>query len=179
MADRSRYLASAILIGFLALVGCSAGQSENSSHDESTVFTGTPAEYVTLLRGCLEERGIETGDLPNSTDRTGYLTSTAGHTPEQLTEAGDQCRAELGEPKSSGLSNSELRSRYDARSEQWTCFQAEGLVTGDPPTFTTFIDRYQRSGQSELWEPQLDVSPLLENEIPVNATDVCPRNDSW
>ena len=50
-----------------------------------------------------------------------------------------------------------------------------GLVSGDPPTFRTFVSDYNRSGQKEIWEPTIGASTLERDGIMMGGTDVCPR----
>lgn len=147
--------------------------------DEGRVFEGTPEEYTLLVRACLEEHGIQTRDLTDSNDQTGYSVSTVDHTPEQLAEVSDGCRAEIGEPQTSGLTEAQLQERYDARLEQWQCLVGHGLVAGEPVTFETFVDDYRRSGEQSLWEPTAESALVDANGQPVSPSDLCPRNEAW
>src|SRR5699024_4709292 len=130
-----RPLAAAFTALLLAVATTSCASDEAplpapSSHDagEANVFEGTAEEYTLLVRACLEEQGIQTQDLTDSNDQTGYSVSIIDHTPEQVAEISEGCRAEIGEPQTSGLTETQLQERYDARLEQWQCLVGHGLV---------------------------------------------------
>lgn len=161
------------------IVGCTAstqtapgqqGQSAEPTNAE-LIFEGTPAEYTTLLRACLEDGGLTTADDLTG-DKTGFMIQ-AGDDEERRVIV-DGCKVELGEPKMSGLSEAELRERYDARVEQHACLVDEGLVDGAPVSFETFVDDYERSGQKVLWEPTLTASDAPDGSG--GASVVCPRD---
>lgn len=147
--------------------------------DEDNLFEGTPEEYSLLLRACLKESGIQTEDLTDSNDQSGFSVSNVDHTPEQVAEVSERCRAEIGEPQTSGLSEAQLRQRYDARVDQWQCLTGHGLVAGEPITFETFVDDYRRSGEQTLWEPTAESALVDANGRPVSPSDLCPRNEAW
>ena len=101
-----------------------------------------------------------------------------GKTDEEYQQANEKCLAELGDPKMQDLSEQELRERYDSRVAQYACLAENGLVSGDPPTFETFIADYNRSGQKEIWEPTVGASTLERDGVLMGGTDVCPRDSS-
>ena len=184
VARLMRAPASAFLlaVGLVLLAACSAPAPDGAVEPSGTgVFEGTPEEYNLLYRACLEERGIATADLPPGDEEPGFLIGTEGVTAEQREEARAECRDEVGEPKMENLSEGELRERYDARLEQYECLTANGLVSGDPPTFEVFVSDYERSGQRLLWEPAAGV-PLIERDDGTmqGPTQVCPRSgQAW
>lgn len=131
------------------------------------------------MRACLGEHGIETYDMLETNDPTGYMTS-AEVPREELVAAREECSAEIGEPRMDGLSEIELQRRYDARIDQWECLIDLGLVNGDAPTLEVFVDRYDRSGQTRLWEPAAGASTVDANGRPISPSDVCARSgDVW
>jgi hypothetical protein len=142
------------------------------------VFEGTPEEFTLLQRQCLEDKGYTTGDDP--LDGVGFTYELKGVDSEQLGAAIEQCAAQLGEPKMADLSDAELRVRYEARVEQFQCLTENGLTDGEPPSFEVFVERYNRSGQKELWEPTAGAATLTRSGVPLGPTDVCPRSgESW
>ena len=153
---------------FSATVGCSSESAEQSD-DEAGVFTGTPDEYTELMMGCLEEHGIATQDE----GANGFSFESS----DEALEISQMCRESIGEPKIVGLSEDELRERYDARVEQWECLVDNELLSGNPITFETFVDEYERSGQTRLWEPTSEVH-IDSSGPPVNPSGLCPK-DSW
>lgn len=169
-----------ILVG-LVLTGCTgvdgAGEpsAARSDPEEASVkvFEGTPEERVTLVRACLDDAGLRTVDDPMG-DPLGYGYSKAGRDPAEVAEIRDRCDAEVGVPKMAGLSEDELRERYDARVEQDVCLREHGYTVVDRPSFDRFVDDYERSGQQLLWEP----AALPDPKPGDNPTIDCPRA-SW
>lgn len=170
-----------LLLAMVVLVtGCSATEDAAPAPSGSAAdFEGTPAEYTTMLRACLEEQGVETYDMVGSEDPTGFMGSN--DVPlEQREAAYATCRAEIGEPRMEGLSSEELQRRYDARLEQWSCLTDRGLVGGEAPSFEVFVDRYERSGQTQLWEPTEGAATVDADGRPISPSDVCMRSaDVW
>ena len=79
-----------------------------------------------------------------------------------------------------GLTGEELQERYEVRMSQWDCLVEQSLVEGEAPAFEVFVDRYQRSGQKELWEPTFQML-MGGAEVPSsNPSEVCPSStDVW
>lgn len=182
----SRLAAGAFVALVLAgtVTACASDEAPlpDSSADpvaQGNVFEGTPEEYTLLMRACLEASGIQTRDLTGSNDQTGYSVNIVDQNPEQVAEVSDQCRAEIGEPQTSGLSDAQLQERYDARVGQWQCLAGHGLVAGEPVTFETFVDDYRRSGEQSLWEPTAESALVDANGQPVSPSDLCPRIGAW
>jgi len=163
-----------ILLGVATfLAGCgSPGEPEPTNRASARYFEGTPEEYTALSRACLAEAGFET--LPGET-ADGYLVSTEVANSEEFQAASEACGAELGEIQIEGLSDSQLRERYDARVEQFACLVENDLIEGEPISFEVFVDRYNRSGQKDFWEPTQGASSPPRQ----GPTDVCPRTTSW
>lgn len=136
---------------------------------------------MALKRACLEEKGLQTKDLPpgDPEQGQGFMVLTAGMTLEERNAIDEECKAEIGTPRMQGLSETQLRERYDARAEQWTCLVGKGLVTGDPQSYETFVDQYERSGQKALWEPTEGAAEVTKDGREVAATDECPRLGMW
>lgn len=173
----------AILGTFVVLsvvTGC-AGEP-NPSPSTSTeaasarVFEGTPAEYGTLMRACYEDAGLKTGDDPTSKSTADFVFESGGIDQAKLDAIAAECMAELGEPKTGGLTDAELRERYDARVSQWACLVEGGMLTGEPITFEVFADQYARSGQKTLWEPTVTATSLQDGRGGPSA--VCPRDEN-
>ena len=165
------------LLGLGALLtGC--GSPTGPEHDPlpsgptTAYFDGTPEEYTTLLRACLAEAGIETVD---GTTADGYLVSTEVANSKEYTDASEACSTELGEIQVEGLSENQLRQRYDARAAQFECLVENALISGEPMSFEVFVDGYNRSGQRDLWEPTQGASSLPGQ----GPSEVCPRTTSW
>lgn len=177
---------AALIVGSpLFAVGCAADDPEPSeslsaSPSEPRIFDGTIEEYVTLERACLEEKGIKTMDLsPDDPEwGQGYGVVPEGTTFEEREVSYDECEAEIGTPRMQNLSDTQLRERYDSRVEQWTCLVSKELVTGDPLSYETFVDKYERSGQKTLWEPTETAADVTKDGRDVAATDECPRG-TW
>lgn len=74
----------------------------------------------------------------------------------------------------SGLTQEDLRGRYDARVDQFACLVDEQLISGEPISFDQFVDDYERSGQVTLWEPT-EGAVGRGNQGP---SDICQRA-SW
>lgn len=170
----------------MLLAGCAAEdpevtQSPSASPSGPRIFDGTLEEYTALERACYDENGLETQDLPPGDPERGqgFGYSNAGKTLEEMQAISDRCEAEIGTPRMQGLSEAQLQERYDARAEQWSCLADKGLVTGDPPSFETFVDKYERSGQKVLWEPTEDAAEVTADGREVAATDECPRLGMW
>ena len=168
------------------LVGCSGAEpaaieSPSPSASGPRIFEGTIEEYTVLQRACLEDKGLTTVDLPpGDPERAqGFAVSTAGKTLEEREAIDEECEAEIGTPRMQSLSEAQLQQRYDARAEQWSCLAGKGLVTGDPPSFETFVDKYERSGQKVLWEPTEGAADVTADGREVAATDECPRLGVW
>lgn len=158
----------------MALVGCtSAAPSPSPTNEGARIFHGTPAEWSLLFRSCLEDNGLTTADLPDE-DPSGFMVSNEGVTEERRTEVTTKCRSEVGEPQIEGLSNEELRRRYDARLTQFECTVANGFTSGLPMSFETFVDEYNRSGQKKLWAPGEVTSTVERGGIQYGAGDLCP-----
>lgn len=176
-AGRYCLAAIAVTIALTPLSACSAA----SSHPISTstvsaapdhVFDGTPAEYATLARACMRNKGFVTksADNPN-----GFAIDMRSHTFDEVSAATQECDAQLGAPKMANLTEQELKARYDSRIAQWNCLLAHKLVQGSPPTYAAFVDSYNRKGQKELWEPTDGASTIAANGKPVGPSNVCPR----
>ena len=174
---RARQIGIVFLIGVaFSLVGCSASEPEISpSPSASPIFEGTPEEFTTLWRACIEGLGFATMDLSSGNADPGFGIDSEGRAPEEIQDANEKCWAELGDPKMQDLSEQELRERYEIRLAQYACLAENGLVSGDPPTFETFVSDYNRSGQKEIWEPTIGASTLERDGIMMGGTDVCPR----
>lgn len=186
-SQRIRLLSIAVISMSLVMTGCaipnettqpaavSSPGAESSAPEK--VFDGTPDEYIALLRACYEDRGILTEDVAGSSG-TFSIDNTAV-SEEELMEVSDQCEGDLGKPAVSGLAETELRKRYDARVIQWTCLVDRGLVAGDAPSFDVFVDEYERSGQKKIWEPT-ETAAIEKDGRPVSPSDVCARpGDVW
>lgn len=158
----------------LGLVGCSQSEgSPDATVNESAevpIFTGTLSEYTELMRTCFEEQGIETfGD-----DASGNGSFSVDASVD-VAEIQEICDAQVGVPAVEDLSEDVLQERYEARVEQWECLVDEGLVTGDPITYETFVDDYNRSDPPQLWEPTFSYEPD-DSAGPVSPSDLCPRD---
>lgn len=93
-------------------------------------------------------------------------------------EIAQSCYAEVGEAKIRGLTPPELRSRYDSRVVQFACLVERGLVAGEAPSFETFSDEYERSGQQVLWEPTADARNGTDDQgRTVGPSQLCPRTE--
>lgn len=138
------------------------------------VFEGTPEEYAALTRACLEDRGLRTIDDPMG-DEKGFGVDMSGLSAAEVEEAFDSCEQQVGIPKMVDLSQSELQERYDARVEQHSCLVREGYQVDPAPSFDTFVDEYQRSGQQSMWEPAALPNPQPGD----NPTTDCPRVGQW
>lgn len=163
------------------MAGCSIVAPTDASESPSSdtkVFEGTPEEYMVLKRACLEDMGVKTADLPPGDPEAGagFLVDNRGHTREELESADEKCTSQIGEPKMSNLSDSELRERYDARIIQYECLIDNGLVSGYPPSFDVFVSNYERSGEKLLWEPTEGATTTERDGKPMGPTDVCPRS---
>lgn len=164
-------LASTALLAFTACALPPSEQEVERSGDRNE-FAGTPDEYTELWRGCVEDKGLVTRD------EDGIGNFSAGH-PDLSHKEVDQivrdCSEALGRQPMTDLSDEELRRRYEARVEQHGCLIDEGLVSGgDSPSFEVFVDQYQRSGQTSLWEPASEAVHQIDGR-PVSPSDLCPR----
>ncbi len=176
-----RVTALAIVGLFLALAGCSAGGSSalssGSAGPPSTAaavhyFDGTPEEMTALFRACLADAGFETRDIGEA---DGFAIDTAVGQSQAYQDASSRCAAEIGQVKIAGLSQDELRERYEARTAQFDCLVAKGLLSGAPISFEVFVEDYNRSGQKVLWEPTKDARGVQG----AGPSQVCPRTQSW
>lgn len=138
------------------------------------VFEGTPEERATLVRACLEDQGLGTIDDPMG-EAVGFGVDTSGLSPDEVDEAFSTCDAQVGEPKLADLSENELQERYDARVDQHACLVSAGYQVDPVPSFDTFVDEYERSGQQEMWEPAALPNPQPGD----NPTVDCPRVGQW
>src|SRR5690554_1643130 len=121
-----------LILGATLLSGCiAAEQGVSPPAGSPTEFQGTPAEWTVLYRACFEEAGLETSDDPHG-DKSGFLVRAEGVTQEKRDEARISCQSEIGMPWMSGLSEDELRIRYDARVSQFKCLVDLGLVNSAP-----------------------------------------------
>lgn len=186
MATRrwSAACAALMIASSLVVNGCSRDDpaaAEPRSPSGPRVFDGTIEEYTALERACYDEKGLATEDLPSGDPEhgQGFTYSNAGRTFEEIEAIDEECKAEIGVPRMQGLSQAQLRERYDARVEQWTCLVGKGLVTGDPLSFETFVDKYERSGQKVLWEPTEGAAEVAADGREIAATDECPRLGMW
>lgn len=163
-------VAAAILLG---IVGC-AGSSEQSSPEpsETVYFEGTVEEWRQLTIACLRDNGLvaEAGR-----EDTEIMYGSEDLTPAESRDILDSCSAEIGYIQVEGLSEEQLRSRYDARVAQFECLKRNGLIEGEAISFESFVDRYNRSGQQELWAPSLEA----DNPPDMGSSDVCPIEDSF
>lgn len=164
----------------IALGACGADASpEDSASAGPKLFEGTPEEHSVLRRACIEDKGFTTSNDPNGAP-DGFGVSTDGKTQEELIAALEECNELIGEPKMANLSEAELQERYDVRVAQFECLIDKGLIGGEPLTFEVFVERYNRSGQEELWEPTAEASMSESGGVPQGPTDVCPRSaQTW
>lgn len=162
----------------ITLLGSACTQAGEQSQEEAipitTYFQGSPEEYTTLFRSCLEEHGVETFDIG---DKDGFAVISSES--DAYTEADAMCTEELGEPQMKDLPEDELRVRYEARVEQWECLVDEGFAEGEPISFDVFVEDYNRSSQLRLWEPTEGLEVKTINGVPVGPTDACPRVGAW
>jgi len=161
----------------LLLTGCG---SEEGSPEQPTAtststheFSGSPAEYNDAMITCLRQLGWQV----NETDDGGYGVALNGASDDEYFADQRECRDEVGAEPMADLSQEELRSRYDWRREQYECLIDNGFDVGDPMSYETFVDNYQRTGRAH-WDP---ISMLADNGQAVqNATELCPySNDEW
>lgn len=157
------------------LLACTPKIANPAPTTELNIFEGTPLEFVVLVRGCLEDRGIVTEDDPGG-NKTVYLSDNTGMDADAAMAVQEECYAQIGLPKMAGLSDVELRDRYQARVDEWECLADNGLVSGDAPAFDVFVDKYQRTGQKELWEPTFEVAPEVVAGMAVGPSDLCPKS---
>lgn len=171
----------ACIAALLLLCGCSAhNAAPTSTTAEEKIFEGTPVEWTTLYRACLEEGGLTTADLPDG-DPSGFLVAIPDTSEEQRKQVTAACQKEIGMAPVEGLSPEELQRRYDARVAQFECLADLGLVGGPPISFEKFVDDYNRSGQRILWEPTVVDGEGIRVEKDgrfYGGTDLCPRDPS-
>lgn len=175
-----RRLALVPLVPLMCMqAACSTPEPPAPSNQETTrYFAGTPEEHAVLLRACLEENGIETALPPNS-PKDGFAITSESMADENFERIMADCREEIGSPRMAGLSQDELQIRYDARVTQWECLVAEDFTAGEPISFDSFVEDYNRSGQIYLWEPTENLEPKIVNGVPQGPTDICPRVAAW
>ena len=178
-------LVSAVTAG-LVCASCTglSGEVGQPSANETTappppttsgkVFEGTPEERATLLRACLEDQGLRTID-DQMGEAVGFGVDTSGLSMDEVNAAFNTCDEQVGEPKLADLSESELQERYAARVEQHDCLVSAGYQVDPVPSFDTFVDEYERSGQRNMWEPAALPNPQPGD----NPTVDCPRVGQW
>lgn len=169
-----RLLLAGFSVGLLttSIVACSTADQEEAqdpiTSGEEVVFTGTPDEYFELMRSCFEDNGIETVDSTSgSGTEFGYPATEEADTAEEL------CSSTIGEPQMQGLSEEQLRERYEGRLDQWECLAAEGLLSGEPMSYETFVDEYRRSGETEMWLPFLEVNEDAGEGDFIDTSGIC------
>lgn len=163
----------------MTLAGCAPAPPASVPEDSSSrIFSGTPDEYVVVLRGCFEDAGLKTVDPENPADPGFGIDLTDGRSPVERDEIRAECEQSIGQPKISSLSVEELRARYENRVAQSECLRANGLTDELPISFEVFQSEYERSGQSVLWEPTEGLEPQQVNGTIMGPTDVCPRSGS-
>lgn len=114
----------------------------------------------------MKERGVETFDDPLP---GGFSYGIDGR------EVARECYEQVGEPKISGLDDGELRTRYEDRVDQFHCLVKHGLMEGEPMSFERFVEDYRRSGETELWSPDLEAASVEVHTVGPGPTDLCPR----
>lgn len=138
-------------------------------------FEGTVEEHAALVLGCLKDGGwtvtLEPDGVTLGIDNT-------GRTDEEVIEAQQACYDQVGRIQMQGLSEEQLRERYDGRVEQFECLVENGMLEGDPKSFEVFVEDWERSGQERLWSPALDVPMELAQQGRQGPSQLCPIGGS-
>ncbi len=172
-------LAGIAVLMVLLVSGCSdengradlTTESAASSPGETRAFEGTIAEYVSMLRGCLEDHGVITRDPSPEHDPMTFAFAGPGLTDEQLLDIKQSCEDEIGDPYYSGMPEDELVRRYQARVAQFECLVGRGTLSGEPMTYELFVAGFERSGYTEMWAPAVDIPA---ESIQGSPSDDCP-----
>lgn len=144
--------------------------SATTEPETTGYFEGTLEEHVALMLGCLKDDGW---DVTLESDGVTLGVDNTGRTDEELIEAQQACNEQIGQVQVQGLSETQLRERYEGRIEQFECLVENGLLEGEPKSFEVFVEDWERSGQERLWSPALDVPMELAQQGRLGPSQLC------